>query len=168
MEALADIEPAKLDDDNWESQLQELIVAIANATGMHRIEPVGDRNPNGSPARPARRQNRQVPLSDAEVRAQLEPLAHWHLQWGTHPWGVRGQAQEISKSYEFASFAGAIDFMARASKEIDAWKPPHHPRWENQWKVVNVFFSTWDVDCRVTKLDIDAARKLDAIYFRRA
>jgi hypothetical protein len=39
------------------------------------------------------------------------------------------------------------------------WDPPHHPRWENQWKVVNVFFSTWNVDCRVTKLDIDAARQ---------
>lgn len=167
LQALAAIEPAKLDDDNWESQLEELIVTIARITGLHRIRPDEDRYPNGSPARPKRRQSKQVPLSDGAVRDQLEQLSQWHLQCGPHPWGVGGQAQEISKSYEFSSFSEAIDFMARASKEIDTWKPPHHPRWENQWKVLNVFFSTWDVDCRVTKLDIEAAKKFDSLYFRR-
>jgi pterin-4a-carbinolamine dehydratase len=167
LQTLADIEPAKLEDDSWEIQLEELIVRISELTGMRRIKVDGDRNPNGSPARPAKQQSKQVPWSDAEVRAQLESLSHWHLQWGPHIWGAGGQAQEIFKSYEFASFADAIDFMARAAKVIDAWKPPHHPRWENQWKVVNAFFSTWDVDCRVTKLDIEAAKKLDALYLRR-
>lgn len=51
-------------------------------------------------------------------------------------------------------------------QETDAWTPPHHPRWENQWKVLNVFFTTWDVDCHVTKLDIAAAKKIDAIMPR--
>ena len=93
----------------------------------------------------------------------LEPLARWHLQWGPHEWCAGGNAQEIVKSYDFPSFADAVAFMAAAAKEIDAWKPPHHPRWENQWKVLNVFFTTWNVDCRVTKLDIAAAKKFDAI-----
>jgi pterin-4a-carbinolamine dehydratase len=66
--------------------------------------------------------------------------------------------------YDFASFADVIAFMSDASKAIDAWAPPHHPRWENQWKVLGVFFTTWDVDCRVTRLDIDAARKFDELF----
>jgi pterin-4a-carbinolamine dehydratase len=86
------------------------------------------------------------------------------LQWGAHPWGIGGQAQEITRSYDFESFAQAIDFMSQVSTQIDEWKPPHHPRWENQWKVVTVWFTTWDVDCRVTKLDIEAAEKLDKLY----
>lgn len=167
LQALADIEPAKLDDDGWENQLEELIVTIARTTGLSRIQRDGDRNPNGSPARPEKRQGKQVPMSDVEIRAHLESLTHWHLQWGPHLWGRGGQAQEICKSYEFESFANAIDFMARASRQIDKWSPPHHPRWENQWKVVSVFFSTWDVDCRVTKLDIEAAKKFDALYLGR-
>ena len=167
LQALAKFEPVGLDDDNWENALEELIVAIAKATGMNRIERASNRNPNGSPARPLRRENKRKPLSDANIRACLESLTRWELQWSSHPWGVGGQAQEIAKSYDFASFADAIAFMASSSKEIDKWVPPHHPRWENQWKVVNVFFSTWDVNCRVTKLDIDAAKKLDSLYLNR-
>ncbi len=167
LQALAEIEPAELDDNGWESQLEELIVTIADATGLSRIQRDGDRNPNGSPARPEKRQGEQVAMSDAEIRAHLESLNHWHLQWGAHPWGRGGKAQQICKSYEFESFANAIDFMARASRQINKWSPSHHPRWENQWKVVNVFFSTWDVDCRVTMLDIEAAKKFDALYLGR-
>lgn len=77
-----------------------------------------------------------------------------------------GNAQEIVKCYDFPSFADVVAFMTTAAKEIDAWDPPHHPRWENQWKVLNVFFTTWDVDRRVTKLDIAAAKEFDAIVAR--
>jgi pterin-4a-carbinolamine dehydratase len=167
LRALADIAPERIDDHAWEDGLERLIVAVAEAAGISRIVNRGDRNPNGSPSRPPRNFSEQKRLSDAEVRMALEQLARWQLQWGSHPWGVGGQAQEITKSYDFDSFADAIDFMAQASKEIDAWHPPHHPRWENQWKVVNVYFSTWDVDCRVTKLDIDAAAKLDRLFENR-
>jgi pterin-4a-carbinolamine dehydratase len=163
LQPIADFEPKKLDDDNWEEALEGLIATIGSETPLQRIVRRGDRNPNGSPARPRRIQSKQQPMSDAEVRMALEPLPRWQLQWGPHPWGVGGQAQEISKAYDFASFADVIAFMSDASTAIDAWVPPHHPRWENQWKVLSVFFTTWDVDCRVTRLDIDAARKFDEL-----
>jgi len=161
---LAKIEVRKLQDDSWEAQLEQLIVTIASRTGMPRMNRDGDRNPNGSPARPAREQSKQVAWTDAQVREALESMSQWYLQWSPHLWGKEGLAQEIFKSYEFASFERAIAFMARASKVIDTWTPPHHPRWENQWKVLNVSFTTWDVDCRVTKLDIQAAKLMDELY----
>jgi len=163
LQRFADIEPKQLQDVTWEDDLESLIQTIAASSRLPRISR-GERNPNGSPARPKRTQSERTPLSDADVRALLEPLPRWQLQWGAHPWGVGGQAQEITKSYDFDTFTDAMDFMAYAAKTIDAWNPPHHPRWENQWKVVNVSFSTWDVDCRITELDIDAANKLDKLY----
>ena len=156
-------QPKRLRSDDWEQGLEDLIVRVAQETGLQRATAAGARNPNGSPARPQRVQAKQKKMTDAEVREALEPLARWQLQWGPHPWGAGGQAQEITKSFDFPSFADAIAFMSAASKEIDAWKPPHHPRWENQWKVLNVFFTTWDVDCRVTALDVDAAKKFDQL-----
>lgn len=166
LQDLTDVEPLAINDDSWEDGIERLIAAIARSTDLRRNQPSDGRNPNGSPARPPRKQAAQVPMTDAEVRASLESLARWQLEWGPHPWGIGGQAQEITKSYDFESFAKAIGFMAWAANRIDAWKPPHHPRWENEWKVIRVWFSTWDVDCRVTKLDIDAARKLDELYRR--
>jgi pterin-4a-carbinolamine dehydratase len=164
MQGLAKIQAQMLKDDSWETQLEQLIVGIAERTGMPRMKRDGDRNPNGSPARPERQQSKQAAWTDAQVREALESMSQWYLQWSPHLWGKEGLAQEIFKSYEFASFERAIDFMTRASKVIDTWTPPHHPRWENQWKVLNVSFTTWDVDCRVTKLDIQAAKKLDELY----
>jgi len=160
---LADFEPLSLTVDKWEDGLEALIVQVAETTGLARLAGSDGRHPNGAPARPRRVQKTQRRLKDAKVRAALEPLAQWRLQWGPHSWGAGGLAQEITKSFDFTSFAKAIAFMSAASTAIDAWKPPHHPRWENQWKVVNVFFTTWDVDCRVTKLDIEAAEKFDAL-----
>ena len=49
LRTLAEIEPAKLDDDGWESQLEELIISVAAAPGLRRIQPDGDRNPNARP-----------------------------------------------------------------------------------------------------------------------
>jgi pterin-4a-carbinolamine dehydratase len=43
-------------------------------------------------------------------------------------------------------------------------KAQHHPRWENQWRTVTVYLSTWDIGYRVSALDIALARTLDALY----
>ena len=163
LQHLASFEPHLLGADNWEQGLEELIQIVARKGTLSRIASLSDRNPNGSPARPRPVQRAQQPMTDAEVRDALLPLARWQLQWGAHAWGAGGYAQEIMKSYDFSSFAETIAFMADAARAIDAWKPPHHPRWENQWKVLNVFFTTWDVNCRVTKLDIKAAQKFDEL-----
>ncbi len=40
----------------------------------------------------------------------------------------------------------------------------HHPRWENQWRTVTVYLSTWDIGFRISQLDIDLAGILDRIY----
>jgi pterin-4a-carbinolamine dehydratase len=151
-------------ESQWEEGLESLISTIADESGLQRAVQQGGRNPNGSPARPQRRQSTRTPMSDDAVRTAVEPLAQWHLRRGPHPWGVGGQAQEITKTYDFESFVEATAFMAYAATVIDGWKPPHHPRWENQWKALTVFFTTWDVDCRVTELDIDAAKKFDRLF----
>jgi pterin-4a-carbinolamine dehydratase len=161
------LQAATLPNEFWEPALNSLIDLIATKGGIGRMNSGEQRNPNGSLARPKALQAGRKPMNDEEVRTALAPLSFWHLCWSPHPWGVDQQAQEIAKCYEFASFTEAIGFMSAAAPAIDRWRPPHHPRWENQWKTVTAYFSTWDVGCRVTELDIDAARRLDALYLAR-
>ena len=40
----------------------------------------------------------------------------------------------------------------------------HHPRWENQWRTVIVYLSTWDIGLKISRLDVDLAKVLDGIY----
>jgi pterin-4a-carbinolamine dehydratase len=156
-----------LPDEFWEPALDKLIDLVAAKGGIRRVSRDGRRNPNGSPARPEPLQKERKVMTDEEVRLALAPLSFWQLNWSPHPWGAGQQAQEITKCYEFRSFGDAIRFMSFAASAVDGWKPPHHPRWENQWKVVIASFSTWDVGCRVTDLDIAAAKELDRLYLAR-
>jgi len=71
--------------------------------------------------------------------------------------------QELRKAYHFGSFAKAVAFMSQAAKGPirDA---KHHPRWENQWKTVTVYLSTWDIGNRISQIDVDLAKALDHLY----
>ena len=167
LQRLPVLQAVALPNASWEPSLDQLIESIATQAPITRLNRGDQRNPNGSLARPQPRQQHRATLTDEQVRIALAPLSFWRLNWTPHPWGTGQQAQEISKDYAFGSFKDAIRFMAFAAKAIDGWRPPHHPRWENQWQVVTVSFCTWDVGCRVTELDIEAARKLDRLYLDR-
>ena len=55
-----------------------------------------------------------------------------------------------------------MDFMVAAVPAIEELQ--HHPRWENQWRTVTVYLSTWDIDSRISHLDLKLAKKLEQIY----
>jgi pterin-4a-carbinolamine dehydratase len=167
LQRLPALQSVSLPNEFWEPALDNLIDLVAAKGNITRANRDGRRNPNGSLAKPEPLQKNRKVMTDEEVRIALAPLSFWQLNWSSHPWGVGHQAQEICKVYEFGSFIDAIQFMSFAATAIDKWKPAHHPRWENQWKVVTASLSTWDVGCRVTDLDIDAAKKLDQLYFKR-
>jgi len=40
----------------------------------------------------------------------------------------------------------------------------HHPRWENNWKTLRIWLTTWDAAQRITSRDIDLARYFDDVY----
>ncbi len=70
--------------------------------------------------------------------------------------------QELRRAYKFNSFEAAINFMHGSIETIDRMQ--HHPRWENQWKTVTVYLTTWDIGSRISAKDIELAKALDAAY----
>jgi pterin-4a-carbinolamine dehydratase len=167
LQRLSALQSVALPDEFWEAALEKLIEIVAARGNIRRANREGGRNPNGSLAKPEPLQRNRKVMTDEEVRIALSPLSFWQLNWSPHSWGAGQQAQEITKCYEFRSFDDAIRFMSYAAAAVGKWRPPHHPRWENQWKVVVASFSTWDVGCRVTDLDIAAAKELDRLYLAR-
>lgn len=159
---LLDHQRHPLRNESWLSDVQLLIETLAGRLQLQRLDlrpaPYGLRKP--------RPMLQPVALSDGEVLARLAEngLVEWRLTHQLHPWVVVGSAQELVRVYNFERFYEAVDFMAAAARRIAAWMPPHHPRWQNQWCSVQVWFSTWDVGCRVTELDLRAAADLDHVY----
>ena len=68
---------------------------------------------------------------------------------------------ELSKTFEFASFEEAIAWMVKASMEIE--KMNHHPTWTNIYNKVHVKLSTHDAGNVVTDKDRLLAEALDGV-----
>lgn len=68
---------------------------------------------------------------------------------------------ELSKTFEFNSFQEAIEWMVKASAEIE--KLNHHPKWTNEYNKVHVSLTTHDHGCLVTEKDRELALVLDSL-----
>lgn len=67
----------------------------------------------------------------------------------------------LQKTFVFDDFRKAIDWMAKASVEID--KLNHHPEWYNIYNKVHVVLRTHDAGNTVTEKDRELALILDSI-----
>ena len=72
-------------------------------------------------------------LTDAEVTAALASLAGWTL---------RGDGLAIERSFKFADFVAAFEFMTRVA--LEAEKADHHPEWANVYNRVTITLTTHD------------------------
>lgn len=151
--------------DTWDSDLAHLISTLSQLiTGIVRRTPSF---PTGIRiARPYPNQKECPVLSPDELTEAIQYIPNWSEESNSHNWAIGGLAHELVRIFEFESFNLAIKFMNFAAKEIDNWQPQHHPRWENQWRSIKVCFTTWDTGCRLTKLDVTSAEKLDSIHVR--
>jgi pterin-4a-carbinolamine dehydratase len=102
------------------------------------------------------------PLTEQELGDALLTLPGWEPIESFVPGDYPRSRREIRKIYRFKSFKTAIGFMNSAVQPIN--QIPHHPRWENQWRTVIVYLTTWDIGNEVTRLDIELARVLDDLY----
>jgi 4a-hydroxytetrahydrobiopterin dehydratase len=106
---------------------------------------------------------RKTPLlTPGELADALRELDEWE-EWGDsltleYP-RVR---QELRRTFTFATFLQAIAFMHFVAPRLE--EKAHHPRWSNEWNVVRVRLTTWDVGNRITMLDVETARIVDAAY----
>ncbi|MEY4465078.1 MAG: hypothetical protein RLZZ465_708 [Bacteroidota bacterium] len=69
---------------------------------------------------------------------------------------------QLTKTFVFASFEAAMDFMVRAGGVIG--EMDHHPRWTNVYNRVEVWLCTHDAGDIVTQKDYDLAAALDAVF----
>lgn len=87
-------------------------------------------------------------LSDDDIAAALGDLDGWEQD---------GNA--LAKTFEFADFPAAIDFMSRAAERID--ELDHHPEWTNVYNRVDVRLSSHDAG-GITDRDVRLAGVLNA------
>jgi len=142
-----------LRDDRWEQDLTALIASL---------ESLGFKRRSEKPIRYPKPLVTIAELSRDEIDDALKELATWHVAVSEIPGKEPLKRTELTRTYEFRSFENALRFMSDAVPHIE--RVEHHPRWENLWRTVTVWLSTWDIGHLPSRLDIDLARYLDAQY----
>jgi pterin-4a-carbinolamine dehydratase len=101
-------------------------------------------------------------LTPSDLEQALEALPGWEQVESFIPGDYPKTRHEIRKAFIFQTFREAMGFMIAAIPAVNQLE--HHPRWENQWRTVTVYLSTWDIESKISHLDIELAGKLDELY----
>src|SRR6185295_5972969 len=152
LERLHRFQAFRLRDETWEEDLGRL---------MARLTDLGFKRSSDRFIRYPFPRIRIRDLSYDEINEALSSLPGWEITTSDLPGQAPLKRSEIHKAFEFASFDDAIDFMAAASKHISL--VDHHPRWENIWRTVSIWLSTWDIGHKVSKLDLELAQYFEAL-----
>ena len=157
IQKLGYIQPFELRSDRWETDLS-LLVRELERQGFERIATTAVRYPT------PRVSITEIP--QREFASILRSLPGWIEVASPLPGQEPLQQIELCKSFEFESFPEAIEFMRVVSESVV--KVQHHPRWENIWRTVTIWLSTWDIGHKPSRLDVDLAREIERIYKARS
>jgi pterin-4a-carbinolamine dehydratase len=155
--ALVDQQAIAIRQSNWKSDLLPL---------FQRLEGIGFKRKGTLYRFPTGRlvQRDLVPraLSEDELVAELAKRPGWSKEVSPLPGEHPRIRTEITRAYVFRSFEDAIEFMRSAAEHVSA--VDHQPRWENVWKTVRVWLSTWDIGHLPSHLDFELASNFDKLF----
>lgn len=88
-------------------------------------------------------------LSPAAIATALKTLPGW-----------RHEGDALRKTFQLKNFREAMSFLVRLAFEAE--QRDHHPEITNVYGRVDLVLRTHDADNRVTELDVELARSIEA------
>lgn len=89
-------------------------------------------------------------------------LVKWKVIESPLPENPFETRKELYREYWFDTYVDTANFIAEVVPSFDVIM--HHPRWENLWKRVRVYTTTWDIGHKISDRDLQLARYLEKIY----
>jgi pterin-4a-carbinolamine dehydratase len=143
----------------WDHDVRLLIQQLQTPPHGEQIDDEGPWDPYPKP--PAI--EFAVPVTQDHLNAALDgPLKGWEIRKSTLPENPSVVRQELFKEYKFTEFRDAVEFMSMLAPGCDIAN--HHPRWENIWRTLRVYLSTWNIGHAISDRDIQLAKYFDSAY----
>lgn len=104
-----------------------------------------------------------APMTEDDINIALrELLDDWEIVSEPLPEDPSKLRMELHRTFEFNTFLDVLMFMAEIADFAD--KANHHPRWENIYRTLRVYLTTWDIEHQVSQLDVQLAQFFDRTY----
>ena len=154
---LTDKQAVEIRDSFWDHDVL-LIVETLRTSLSGRM-----RETSGQGLYPLPPEDKPDPVSEEKLRLALSgSLSKWKKAISPLPEDTSQMRIEIFRPFKFKTFADAIRFMNHVAPGCDI--AMHHPRWENIWRTINVYLTTWDIGHNISDRDIQLAKYLDQAY----
>ena len=102
-------------------------------------------------------------ISDEKLSIALSNnLSQWEKVVSPLPENTKNVRIELYRQYRFKTFIDAVEFMHKVAPGCEI--AMHHPRWENIWRTVRVYLTSWDIEHRISDRDIQLAQYFDKAY----
>jgi pterin-4a-carbinolamine dehydratase len=151
---LLDRQQHVLDNAQWDNDVESLTKILIDRYGFRLI----DQNV----VYPLPQKADELPLTEEALFSALQSLPGWEPVESFIPRDYPRSRHELRRGLRFGKFRHAIQFLQLLVEPLNRMN--HHPRIENQWRNVFIHFTTWDVGNRITALDVEAARIVEAAY----
>lgn len=103
------------------------------------------------------------PISEQKLQIALNgSLSKWTRVVSPLPEDPSRVRTELLREYHFKTFLSAVEFMYQVAPGCDI--ALHHPRWENIWRTVRVYLTTWDINHQISDRDIQLAKYFDEAF----
>ncbi|MFT5193500.1 MAG: 4a-hydroxytetrahydrobiopterin dehydratase [Candidatus Promineifilaceae bacterium] len=100
--------------------------------------------------------NETLQMFLAEYRA-------WQVVESTYSEADDGIKRELYRAFKFGSYDQAFAFMSAVSKQVIV-PLNHHPRWENDYNKLQVWFTTFDFGYQISNIDLEAAGEIERMW----
>jgi pterin-4a-carbinolamine dehydratase len=164
---LAEKQGVKVRDEALDFDLQPVLLEIErHLPNLRTRDSYGDSEPgNLLPYPRPPLLIKPAPMSEEDVTlAVREVLQDWKVVEGMLPEDPSQDRIELHRTFLFRSFRDVLAFMTEIGDFAD--KANHHPRWENIFRTLRVYLTTWDIGHRISQLDVQLAQYFDRAYRR--
>ncbi len=152
---LASTQAFPIRSDYWDHEIKLLMIKLATEDNV-----VGTKHDSLGPYPKSKFQPPEKLREDRIARILKSELRQWAFKESPLPENPEKTRTELFREFKFHTFADAIRFMNQTAAGCDA--AMHHPRWENIFKTLRVYLSTWDGGMHaVTDRDVQLAHYLD-------
>lgn len=147
----------------WEHDIQLVLQRIRSILGDKSGTPQQVEIALHSTPYPIPPAYKPAPMSDEAVEAVLiNEIPQWKKRVSPLPQDPSKIRIELHRHFRFKTFVDVIGFMNQVAPGCEI--AMHHPRWENIWRSLNVYLTTWDIGHCISDRDIVLAKYLDRAY----
>lgn len=162
--ALADRQAVEIRDAYWDHDIKlviEQLKLVATKDTKRKNASTDLKDASGIYPTPPPEKPDAISKDKLEI-ALSGSLSAWQKIVSPLPEDTTKVRVELFRQYQFKTFLDAISFMNQVAPGCDI--ALHHPRWENLWKTVRVYLTTWDINHQISDRDIQLAKYFDIAF----